>query len=354
MELMLNLENLDMYKDKKILITGNTGFKGVWLSRILTLVGAKVYGLALYPEKNSLYDRLQNISMEKQFIIDVRNQKEIDAFFEKNAFDGIFHLAAQPLVLDSYAIPVETFEVNFNGSINIVNSILKFKSSSWIIMVTTDKVYKITDDLKSYSESDALGGQDPYSASKAAVELAISVWRNYFLKMDSPIGIVSVRAGNVIGGGDNAKHRLLPDIFRSISNNSKLKIRNPNSIRPWQHVLEPISGYLMVGIHLINDQNTSPAYNFGPSIESKLRVYDVAEYVFKKLNRSLKLIEIENNELYEAEYLWLDSSLAQQELGWKRKLSVYQSIDWTIEWEQESLAKHPLEILDSQIEGYFG
>lgn len=351
----MNNSNFNLYKDKKILITGNTGFKGAWLSRILTLLGANVFGLSLDIEKNSLCERLQNIGIKKQFFIDIRDQKQINSFFAKNNFDGVFHLAAQPLVLESYLKPIETFEVNLMGSINILNSILKFKSTSWIVVITTDKVYKNIKNIRGFSEQDPFGGDDPYSASKAAVELAVSVWRNYFLNLDPSIGVVSVRAGNVIGGGDNAKHRLLPDIFRSFHSNSKLEIRNPNSIRPWQHVLEPLSGYLLVGMKLIKGNKISPAFNFGPCTGSKLTVLEVAKYAFERLNRDLSLIEIQEiGKSNETEYLWLDSTLAQKELNWGNRLGAFESIDWTIKWELDLSIRTPLEIIDLQIEDYFG
>ena len=349
------LKNLDQFSNKKILITGHTGFKGTWLSRILILAGAKVYGLALAPEPSSLYARIETLGMADSKIIDIRDRAEIDEYFCTQKFDGIFHLAAQPLVIRSYKEPIETFEINVMGAANVLDAVLKNKSSKWVIVVTTDKVYKNIEKLDGYREDDSLGGRDPYSASKAATEMVVSAWQNLSEISDSGISIVSVRAGNVIGGGDMAENRLIPDLIRGFKSNMKTTIRYPQSIRPWQHVLDPLHGYLKVALKLMHGEKTFKTFNFGPNDNSKLSVQQMAEYACDQWPGSIGIeIDSKSELLPETSLLWLSSEKARQELEWSNRIDAKEAIRWTIDWEHESNLSSPLDALDTQIKNFFG
>ena len=346
---------LSEYKNKKFLITGHTGFKGAWLSRILVLAGAEVYGLALTAEPNSLYAQISKIGLKESAIIDIRNRVEIDAYFKEHKFEGVFHLAAQPLVIRSYKEPVETFETNVLGTANILNAILQHDASRWVVVITTDKVYKNVEKLEGYSEDEPLGGKDPYSASKAATEMVVSAWQTLASLKETKTPVVSVRAGNVIGGGDTADNRLIPDLIRGFKNSHKTVIRYPNAIRPWQHVLDPLSGYLILGEKLMQGKRISNAYNFGPGEDSKLTVQEMAEIACEQWQGSLGIdIQQDPNSLPESGLLWLSSDLATQGLGWTNRFEAEEAIRWTIEWERESMKSSPLAALDIQIKEFFG
>jgi CDP-glucose 4,6-dehydratase len=349
------LTQLKDYQGKKILVTGHTGFKGAWLSRILVLAGADVYGVALEPEPGSLFTKIKNIGFEESSYIDIRNAAAVNEYFTKRSFDGVFHLAAQPLVIKSYVEPVETFETNVMGTANLLQSIMVNKSSPWTVVVTTDKVYKNVEKFAGYTEEEPLGGKDPYSASKAATEMVVSAWQNLGSRQNPTFKVVAVRAGNVIGGGDTAENRLIPDLIRGFLANTKTIIRFPNSIRPWQHVLDPLNGYLTIGCTLMADKKISPAYNFGPGDESKLTVQQMAEYSCEQWPGSQGIdVREDRNALPESGLLWLSSNLATQELGWLNRFEAKEAIRWTIEWEKESMNSTPLQALDNQINAFFG
>ena len=238
------------FKNKKILITGNTGFKGSWLSIWLKLLGANVSGLSLPPNSNpSLYERLELSNLlESEFFVDIRNKKLLQEKVFLLKPDIVFHLAAQPLVRKSYLDPISTWEINVMGSLNLLKNLSELEPYCAVVMVTTDKVYKNNEWVYGYKENDPLGGYDPYSSSKAACEIAIESWRSSFCQSTKDklikLSIASARSGNVIGGGDWAEDRIIPDVIRSIKENKKIFVRNPNSTRPWQHVLDPLSGYI--------------------------------------------------------------------------------------------------------------
>ncbi len=346
---------LSEYSEKKILITGHTGFKGAWLARILVFAGAHVYGLALEPEANSLFSKIENLGIEESSILDIRNTNEVEKYFFSHKFDGVFHLAAQPLVIRSYKEPVETFATNVMGTANVLNSILNNSSANWVVVITTDKVYKNVEKLEGYLEDEPLGGKDPYSASKAATEMVVSAWQNLGALVNPPVQIVSARAGNVIGGGDTAENRLIPDLIRGFHSHQKTVIRFPDAIRPWQHVLDPLSGYLTVGAKLMANMKTSPAYNFGPGEESKLTVQEMAEYACSQWDGSKGIdIQSDSNSLPESGLLWLSSELAKKELGWSNRFEAKEAIRWTIDWERESMKSSPLQALDNQIKTFYG
>ena len=343
------------YSGKKILVTGHTGFKGAWLSRILVLAGAEVYGLALEAETNSLFDVVGDLGLKESTIIDIRDRSAVEKYFASHRFDGIFHLAAQPLVRRSYKEPIETFDTNVMGTAHVLNAAVTNKATHWVVAITTDKVYRNVEKLGGYSEDEPLGGKDPYSASKAASEMVISAWQTIARQRDEKIAISSARAGNVIGGGDTAEDRLVPDLIRGFHAGAKTIIRNPASVRPWQHVLDPLNGYLTMGSALMAGREISSAYNFGPGEESKLTVEQMAEYACTLWEGARGLdIAVDPNAVHESGLLWLSSQLATKELGWSNRFEAREAIAWTIEWERQSMKTSPIAALDQQINAFYG
>lgn len=342
------MENLVMqlasyYHNKKVFITGHTGFKGAWLCALLYNLNAEIKGYALEPEYiDGLYQMLQPFINIQSVIADIRDkellQKEIEIFQP----DYIFHLAAQPLVRRSYEIPAETFDVNVTGTANVLEAVINLKKKCTVVIITTDKVYENKENNSIlYNEDDALGGYDPYSASKACAELVVGSFRNSFFNIKNysthQKAIASVRAGNVIGGGDWNKDRIIPDIIRSLQNNKPIKVRNPKAVRPWQHVLEPLSGYLLLA-GLLNDdaQKFSTAYNFGPLPNDHLSVKELVETAIKVWGKG-EWNDISNaDDPHEANLLRLDISRVQKELNWQPKLNAQQSIEYTIDWYKQS------------------
>jgi CDP-glucose 4,6-dehydratase len=348
------LSQLNAFKGKKVLVTGHTGFKGTWMSRTLVLAGAEVHGLALSPELGSIFSRIEDLGLQSSTILDIRNRKEVDSYFLHNKFDGIFHLAAQPIVLKSYEEPIETFETNVMGTAHLLDSIINNESAEWVLVITTDKVYKNIEVQEGYCEEDALGGKDPYSASKSATEMVIEAWRSIAEHKKSKVVLCAARAGNVIGGGDVAKDRLVPDLIRSFFENIPAVIRNPNSLRPWQHVLDPISGYLKIGEQLLSQKSLATAYNFGPGDESRLNVESMAKIACSLWGADKGfVIKSEVQHPPEAELLWLSSERAHHDFGWKNKLDATTAIKWTINWERESQKTNVKTATDSQIREYF-
>ena len=348
------LERLSAFRGKRILITGHTGFKGTWLSRTLVLAGAEVYGIALAPEIGSIYSRIDDLGIHSSTILDLRDRNEVNKYFLDKKFDGVFHLAAQPLVLKSYEDPVKTFETNVMGTVHLLDSITTNAATDWALVITTDKVYRNIEVEKGYGEEDALGGKDPYSASKSATEMVVNAWRAIAEHKESRLTLCSARAGNVIGGGDIAKDRLVPDLIRSFYQNVPAVIRNPNSLRPWQHVLDPISGYLKIGQRLISKETIATAYNFGPGDESKLNVENMAKVACSLWEGSSGyVVKSEPNKPPESALLWLSSDRANHDLGWKNELNAPTAIRWTIDWERESRETNARTAIDSQIKEYF-
>ena len=348
------LRQFSEYKDKKILVTGHTGFKGSWLSRLLILAGADVHGLALPAEPHSIYARSGDIGMSSSTYLDICNFNEVDDFISEGKFEGIFHLAAQPLVLKSYESPVETFQTNVMGTVHLLDSIINHNSAKWVVVVTTDKVYKNIEVTFGYTEDNPLGGSDPYSASKSATEMVVNAWRAVAKSKSSKVTLCSARAGNVIGGGDIAQNRLFPDLLRSFYSNIPAVIRNPDSLRPWQHVLDPLNGYLVIGRNLMNQTPIGSAYNFGPGDDSKLTVEDMTIAACSLWEGSPGYVtKSEDSEPTESKLLWLSSEKAIHDLEWTSKLSAYEAIRWTIEWEQLANKRTPVMALDYQIHRFF-
>ena len=358
------MENLVMqlqeyYHNKKVFITGHTGFKGAWLTAILYNFNAVIKGYALEPEYiNGLYETLQPLINIQSTIADIRNKNCLQQEIESFQPDYIFHLAAQPLVRRSYEIPAETFDINVTGTANVLEAVIKLKKKCTVVLITTDKVYENKEDNSIlYNEDDALGGYDAYSASKACAELVISSFRNSFFNIKNfdthQKAIASVRAGNVIGGGDWNKDRIVPDIIRSLQNNKPINVRNPNAVRPWQHVLEPLSGYLLLG-GMLNDapHQFSKPYNFGPLSNDHLSVKELVEIAIKIWGEG-KWKDISNtDEPHEAGLLKLDINRAQKELNWQPKLNAQQAIQYTIDWYKQ-LPETKAAFTFEQIEKYF-
>lgn len=355
-KLINNFNNI--YKGKTILVTGHTGFKGSWLSIWLKEMGAEVIGYSLdpYTEKDNFV--LSNLS-EKIIDIrgDIRDRKKLNEVFQKYEPEIVFHLAAQPLVRLSYDIPVETYEINVMGTINIMEEIRKCSKTKVGILITTDKCYENKEQIWGYRENEPMGGYDPYSSSKGACEIAINSWRNSFFNpkdyASHKKSIASVRAGNVIGGGDWAKDRILPDCIRALEGNGVIDIRMPKSIRPWEHVLEPLSGYLLLGQKMLeNPTKYCEGWNFGPNLDAIVPVWEVATKVIEYYGKG-KLKDISNpNALHEAKLLLLDITKARFELGWEPTLTIYDSINLTTKWYKNYKEENVYELCVKQIEEF--
>lgn len=355
------LKNLaEIYKGKRVFITGHTGFKGSWLLKILSMAGARIKGYALDPNtEDDLFNLIGGNNLCESIIGDIRNKEYLTQQIVEFKPDFIFHLAAQPLVRLSYEIPSETFEVNAIGTAYLLDAIRLLNGPCQIILITTDKVYHNNEWIYPYRENDKLGGYDPYSASKACTELVIDSYRNSFFNiadLDKHLkGIAVGRAGNVIGGGDWSKDRLLPDIARALGNNKKIIIRNPASVRPWQHVMEPLAGYLRIGSRLINTPaRYSTAYNLGPYTDDALPVSEMVKISIACWGAGEFAIENATS-VHEAGLLKLDISKAVNELGWKPKLNAKEAVKMTIDWYKEYF-NNPNEIVaftESQILTYF-
>lgn len=342
MENMVNFQQLEnTYKGKKVFLTGHTGFKGAWLLKTLSLLGAELKGYALEAQTpNDLFCLIQGEKLCESVIADLRDKKKLESEIVSFQPDFIFHLAAQPLVRLSYQIPAETFEVNVIGTANILDGVKLLQKKCSVVLITTDKVYYNNEWIYPYRENDRLGGYDPYSASKACAELLIDSYRNSFFNSkyyDNHLkGIAVARAGNVIGGGDWSKDRLIPDIVRSLMANKPVVIRNPNAVRPWQHVLEPILGYLILGMHLEKEPvSFAKAYNFGPESEEVLSVEEMLQLAISAWGYGEYLIKQETNQPHEAGLLKLDISKVKSELDWVPKMNANETIKFTLNWYRD-------------------
>lgn len=335
MESLSNLKKF--YNNKKIFITGHTGFKGTWLSIILCHLKARIYGYSLAPEKNSLFTKsgIKN-KLNSNSYADIRNIRNLKKKISLSKPEIIFHLAAQPLVIDSYEKPVETFNTNILGTAHLLECLKNIKSVKSVIIVTTDKVYKINKKNKTYKEEDPLGGIDPYSVSKVGAEMVTDCYIKSFFKNSNLRNKISVvRSGNVIGGGDFSKNRLVPDIVRAINNNKKLKVRNPNHIRPWQHVLDPLVGYLILAkkqcIKKVNN-DFEYAWNFGPNKGNFKKVFEIVKEVQKL--EDFKCSFDKKKKFHETAILKLESTKAKRKLNWSSKWELSAALKKTIEWNR--------------------
>lgn len=352
---MQHLKNT--YQGKKVFVSGHTGFKGSWLCTWLNMLGANVKGYALEAENPSLYKLIEKDLKIESVIGDIRDRD----FFKREILnfepDFIFHLAAQPLVLASYENPVETFDTNVMGTAHMLDAVRSLEKPCAVVCITTDKVYENNEWEYPYRESDHLGGHDPYSSSKAACEIIIQSYRRSFFNPNDynkhKKAIASARAGNVIGGGDFAANRIVPDLLRALEQNTTLEVRNPSAVRPWQHVLEPLGGYLLLGEKLHHHPTEfAQAYNFGPWPQDTLPVEALVKLLIQKWGGGNYHSPENQNKPHEAGLLKLDISKAIKQLNWQPKLNISQTVNLITDWAHNYTNQNPFELCKTQVEGY--
>lgn len=332
-----------------VLVTGHTGFKGTWLTLLLEELGVKVVGYSLAPEEASLYDRIGREGKILEEYADIRDLNSIQNFIKRTKPVTVIHLAAQPLVIESYKSPRETFETNVLGTVNLLDAAFQTETVKAFLAITTDKVYKNDNRGVAFQESDALSGKDPYSASKVGSEAAIAAWQQIAKSLGGP-KVVATRAGNVIGGGDWAKDRLIPDLIRGFSRGEVVHVRNPMSTRPWQHVLDPLIGYLLTLQEILNGRDVE-SINFGP-VETSLAVSEVVKIAKRSWGESANVkLESSEDSVYEASKLELNSRLAKEILDWEPVWNQRSAIQATIEWWKGLLlnGKDPLGLCQNDI-----
>ena len=343
------------YKNKKVLVTGATGFKGSWLCSWLLQMGAKVYGSGYSPNQNkNLFYKLKLQKRIKLGIFDIRDKNKLEKFIKESKPSVIFHLAAQPLIYDSYIKPHSTVDINVRGTLNILECCRKFRFIKSTVLITSDKCYENVGKQRRYKEEDMLGGVDPYSASKASSEIIIRAYRESFFKNDLVNGISSARAGNVIGGGDWSQKRLIPDTIRSLLTNKNIFLRNPNFNRPWQHVLEPLKGYLILAKEqFAYPKKYSAAWNFGTKNNSIKSVKEIVDYIILFWGKG-KVKTNKKNRFYEQKNLQLDISKAKKKLKWFPTYSVKDSVKITTEWYLKvfKYKEDPFKVTNQQIKDY--
>ena len=329
---------LSNFKDKRVVVTGDTGFKGSWLSLWLHSAGAEVFGYALPPEgAQNHFSQLQL----KKFIThhdgDVRDAPDLARFMQNAKPDFVFHLAAQALVRRSYVDPKTTYDTNVGGAVNLMEAVIKTPSIKSLVFVTSDKCYKNIEMTRGYRETDELGGRDPYSASKAAAELVFASYFESFLAKRENFGAATVRAGNVIGGGDWAEDRIIPDCIRALSGNQPIVLRFPNATRPWQHVLEPLSGYIQLADFLSRTPNKfNGAWNFGPAESDKNSVLNVANKVVEVWGSGELKIDQVTPQLHEAGLLHLNCEKANSKMRWFPQWGFEQTMNNTVSWYRQA------------------
>lgn len=357
------MSNIDIfngfYRGKRVLITGHTGFKGSWLAIWLHEMGAEVIGVALDPQTKKDNFVLSGIGskIKADLRADIRDAKAMHRIFDEYQPEIVFHLAAQPLVRLSYDEPVDTWQTNVMGTINMMEAFRHCKSSKVAVMITTDKCYENREQNHAYTEDEPMGGYDPYSSSKGACEIAISSWRRSFM---NPVdyakhgkSIASVRAGNVIGGGDWAKDRIIPDCIRAIEAGKPIAIRNRHAVRPWQHVLEPLSGYMLLAQKMWeNPTEYCEGWNFGPKMDSVVPVWDVATMLIREMGRGELLDQTEPDAPHEASLLMLDIFKAQNRLAWQPRLTTAEAIALTADWYKQYQIVDVYKLCDKEIRFY--
>lgn len=357
---MMDIEFIaEAYKGKKVFLTGHTGFKGAWLLQWLHILGAEIKGYSLPPNNsNDLYNLIDGDSLCDSVIADIMDKEKVEDAVLRFQPDFIFHLAAQPLVRLSYEYPSETFAVNALGTAHVLDAVKKLKKSCVVLLITTDKVYENKEWEYPYRENDRLGGFDPYSASKACAEIIINSYTSSFFNPNDyhrhQKAMASIRAGNVIGGGDWSKDRIIPDIVRALMANEPVSVRNPDSVRPWQHVLEPLGGYLFLGAKLTEDPvKYGGAWNFGPLTEDNLRVEDLVQTALKVWRHGDYKKTFDDHQLHEARLLKLDISKAVNLLQWKPQYTSSEAIEYTMAWYKAFVDKEEIkEFTVSQICAY--
>jgi CDP-glucose 4,6-dehydratase len=345
------------YSGKKVLVTGHTGFKGGWLTIWLRLLGAEVVGLALPPETQpNLFSAARVADGIVSEFGDVRDFATVKKVLSRHNPDIVIHNAAQALVRRSYREPVETYATNVMGTVHVLEAARATPSVRSIVVVTSDKCYENRESMTPYKEEDAMGGHDPYSSSKGAAELVASAYRRSFFNGESSAALASARAGNVIGGGDWSEDRLIPDIVRGIASDTPIIIRRPDSIRPWQHVLEPLSGYLLLASKLYEDRGRyADAWNFGPAADDPVTAAEIADRVRTIWGKGDVRIQPDTDAPHEATYLRLNCTKSSQHLGWNSQRRLEDALDWTVQWykafyDRSSIT--PRAMTENQIHSY--
>lgn len=345
------------YAGRRVLVTGDTGFKGSWLSLWLHELGAQVTGTALPSQTEPSHFRLVGLdTLIRHVDADVRSQEALENVFQLAKPQIVFHLAAQALVRDSYADPKATFDINIGGTVNVLEAVRRCPGVKAVVVVTSDKCYENQEWVWGYRESDPLGGHDPYSASKGAVEIVASAYRRSYFDREGlgpHLGLATARAGNVIGGGDWAKDRIIPDCVRALSAGEPIVLRNPHSTRPWQHVLDPLAGYLLLAARLLENPGAySGAWNFGPRATDQITVRELAERFTQAWGQGVvEVQQTEQQQPHEAHLLNLNTDKAAFALQWHPVLESIDAIDWTVEWYKSwrEHAGHPRDLSVRQI-----
>ncbi len=352
---MINKKRIKFWKDKKVLITGHTGFKGAWLAFVLKLFGAKVYGYSLKPDnKFNLYNLLDlKKNLNGSYINNILDYKKLNKILQKIKPDIVFHLAAQSLVGKSYKHPIETYKTNIIGSLNVMNTCRNITTVKSIMMITTDKVYKNSENIKKHKEEDKLGGEDPYSGSKSAAEMVIESFKKSFFNQNNRPKIGVLRAGNVIGGGDWNEDRIIPDIIKSIKNNKKLLIRKPYATRPWQHVLDTVWAYMIISQELfIKNSAAQDSWNIGPNNNKYIKVIDIVK-IFQKNFKKLTFKIDKKFKYNESSDLKLNNLKMKKVFNWKPVLSEKENFKLTIDWYKEFLNKGDVKLITRRQVNYF-
>ena len=350
---MKNIQNF--YKNKKVLVTGHTGFKGSWLAFTLYNFGSKVYGYGLKPK--SKFSNFKSLKLDKKIVnyfADIRDEKKVLNFINKIKPDFIFHLAAQSLVKQSYKDPSYTIQTNINGTLNILKYALKSSNLGSLLIITSDKCYKNKEKISGYNEKDELGGSDPYSASKASAEIVSHAFlKSYFYK-NKKLGVATARAGNVIGGGDWSQDRVIPDFVKSIKFKKNFYLRSPKAIRPWQHVFDVLNGYLLLGKKIYKNNSFNGSWNFGPNNKNLLKVIQIINFIKKEIKSDKKIFIKKQKEFQETKTLVLNSSKTKKKLLWKSKYSIKKALMVTSNWYQCFLTNKDLYSISlQQFKNYF-
>lgn len=345
----------DCYRNQRVLVTGHTGFKGSWLCEWLLRLGADVTGYALpAPTRPALFEQLSLASRMRHVVGDVRDSDELRQLIAGLKPVYVFHLAAQPIVRHSYAEPVETFSTNVLGTVHLLEAVRQSKLPCNVVVTTTDKCYENGGGARVFHENDRLGGHDPYSASKACAEIAAAAYHKSYFSMEDRVHLATARAGNVLGGGDWAPDRLLPDCIRCLLAGKPIEVRNPGSIRPWQHVLESLSGYLLLGARLADTPTARGSFNFGPTDQAHRTVRDVVTHVLQRWPG--QWTDASNRaQPHEAECLHLSIQKAEEVLAWRPVWTFEQNIDATVDWYHRCRERTGLEVVhhtQKQISGY--
>lgn len=344
---------IEQFQGKRVFLTGHTGFKGSWLSELLLFAGAKVCGYALPPAENGLFRQLRLAERMEDVEGDIRNLTYLREAFLKFRPEFVFHLAAQPLVRESYRDPVGTYSTNVLGTVHLLECVRTCGSVKSVVNVTTDKVYENREWIWGYRENDLLNGFDPYANSKSCSELVTQTYVHSFLEKQC-IAVSTARAGNVIGGGDFAKDRIIPDCIRAVRAGLPIHLRSPNSVRPYQHVLEPLTAYLMIAAAQYKDAAKAGAYNVGPSAENCLTTGELAELFCCCWGKGASWVAAPENGPHEAGFLRLDSSKIEMELGWHPRWNAETSVEKTVSWTKAVLSGQDAgDVTRSQIRSYF-